>query len=355
MKIFRNVSLIILILIAISTISLCVVYNINIKEMDSNDNEKIEVVIPSGASKKKVGEILEDKELIRSSEFFNIYVKLFEVGDLKASTYYLSRDMDLKEIIEVLEKGNSYNPDQIVITFKEGINIRAFATIVSENTNNSYDDVISLLKKEEFLDSLIDKYWFITEDIKNSELYYSLEGYLFPDTYYFKNSNVTVEEIIYKMLDKMNEILSSYKKEIDASSYSVHQLLTLASVVEKEGKTRDFASIAAVFYNRLDKGMTLGSCATAFYGMGMDFNEVGIANNEMMSNKNPYNTYVIKSLPVGPISLPSRDAIVASLKPADEGYLFFLSDNQGVTYFFNTYGEHQQKEKELRAQGKWDR
>ena len=191
--------------------------------------------------------------------------------------------------------------------------------------------------------------------VYKDKIYYSLEGYLFPDTYYFKNNGVSVEDIVYKMLDKMEDVLEPYKEEIKSSKYSVHELLTLASVVEKEGKTKDFSLIATVFYNRIDKSMELGSCATAYYGMGMDFNEVGIANGEMMSNDNRYNTYVIKGMPVGPISLPSRDAIKAVLNREDNNYLFFLSDNQGKTYFFDTYSEHQQKEKELKQAGKWYR
>ena len=355
MKLFRNISLTILILTFTSVVFLCAVFNFNVKAVDKNDNKKIEVVIPEGASKKDIGKILEEHDLIRNDDFFNIYVKLFNVGDLKASTYYLSRNMDLKKIIEVLEKGNSYNPEQIIITFKEGINIRKFATIVSEKTIHSYEDVLDVLSNDKFLDELIKKYWFVADDIKNDKIYYSLEGYLFPDTYYFKNNGVSVEDIVYKMLDKMEDVLEPYKEEIKSSKYSVHELLTLASVVEKEGKTKDFSLIATVFYNRIDKSMELGSCATAYYGMGMDFNEVGIANGEMMSNDNRYNTYVIKGMPVGPISLPSRDAIKAVLNREDNNYLFFLSDNQGKTYFFDTYSEHQQKEKELKQAGKWYR
>lgn len=355
MKKFRNIALIILLILAVLIISLCTIYNINIKAVDKNDSTKIEVVIPSGTSKKNVGKILEEKDLIRSSTFFEIYIKLFNVKDIKASTYYLSKDMDLKEIISILEQGNSYNPEQITITFKEGINIREFATVVKNNTNNTYDDVINLLKEEEYLDELIDTYWFITDEIKNEKIYYSLEGYLFPDTYYFSNKDVSIKEIIAKMLDRMEVELNKYKTEIENSDLSVHQLLTLASIIEKEGKTNDFGNISSVFHNRLALNMSLGSCATAYYGMGLDFNEIGIATNEMMQNKNDYNTYVIQGLPVGAISLPGKEAIEKALMPGDTEYLYFLSDNQGVTYFFETYKEHQQKQQELKQEGKWER
>ncbi|MBO5375919.1 MAG: endolytic transglycosylase MltG [Bacilli bacterium] len=355
MKLFRNIAITFLVLVIIAIGSVCYIYNTNIKPVDENDNSIIEVLIPSGTSKRKVGEILEEKELIRSSTFFNIYVKLFEVGDFKASVYGLSKSMDLKEIISILEEGNSYNPNQIKITFKEGINIREVATLIKDNTNNSYDDVISLINNKDYLNELKEKYWFIKEDVNNEKLYYSLEGYLFPDTYYFNNKDVSIKEILTKMLDRMEDVLDEYVVDIKASNYSVHEILTLASIIEKEGKTRDFYDISSVFHNRLKVNMSLSSCATAFYGMGMDFNEVGIANSEMLANVNAYNTYKLTSLPVGPIALPSKNAIDAAINPKDTENLYFLSDNQGNTYFFKTYAEHQKKERELRAQGKWER
>ena len=355
MKIFRNIAAIILVILGITILSLCTIYNINIKAVDKNDDSKIEVIIPQGTSKKEVGNILEENGLIRSSNFFSIYIKLFDTKDFKASTYYLSKNMDLKEIISVLENGNSYNPNQIAITFKEGINIRKLATLIQDNTNNSYDDVISTLNDDKYLDELIEKYWFITDNIKNDKLYYSLEGYLFPDTYYFSSKNVTVKEILEKMLDKMGSVLEEYKDKIKNSDLNVHEILTLASIIEKEGKTKDFGKISSVFYNRLKLNMSLGSCATAYYGMGMDFDEVGIATSEMMSNVNDYNTYILKSLPIGPISLPGLNAIVAAIKPDESDNLYFLSDNEGVTYFFKTLQEQTAKKNELIQSGKWQR
>lgn len=355
MKIFRNIAAIILVLLGITILSLCTIYNINIKAVDKNDDSKIEVIIPQGTSKKEVGNILEENGLIRSSNFFSIYIKLFDTKDFKASTYYLSKNMDLREIISVLENGNSYNPNQIAITFKEGINIRKLATLIQDNTNNSYDDVISTLNDDKYLDELIEKYWFITDNIKNDKLYYSLEGYLFPDTYYFSSKNVTVKEILEKMLDKMGSVLEEYKDKIKNSDLNVHEILTLASIIEKEGKTKDFGKISSVFYNRLKLNMSLGSCATAYYGMGMDFDEVGIATSEMMSNVNDYNTYILKSLPIGPISLPGMSAIVAAITPEESDNLYFLSDNEGVTYFFKTLQEQIAKKNELIQSGKWQR
>ena len=355
MKKFRNIAIIVLVLIIAVIITLSIIFSVNISPVDKNDKTQIEVVIPSGTTKKGVGKILEEKGLIRSSKFFEIYVKLFKVGDIKATKYSLSKNMDLKEIISILEKGNSYNPEQVKITFKEGINIRMLASIIEENTSNSADDVINLLNSEKYLDELIEKYWFITEDVKNNKLYYSLEGYLFPDTYYFANKDVTVREIFAKMLDKMQSVLDEYKEKIKKSDYSVHEILTLASIIEKEGKNEDFKDISSVFYNRLNKKMSLGSCATAYYGMKMDFDEIGVATSAMMNDKNDYNTYVLDKLPVGAISLPGKGAIDAAINPNDTENLYFISDNKGKTYFFKTYKEQQAKKQQLQRENKWNR
>ncbi len=354
MKKFRNIALGLLISTVIIIGGCCVFYKYQLSPVNHSE-EVIEIEIPSNSTARKIASLLKQNHLIRDERMFLIYVKLMKINDMKAGFYDLSSNMSVEEIVSILQEGSKKNPNQIKITFKEGINIRNFATIVSENTVNTYDSVLELLKDTEYLDELIEKYWFLTEDIKNDQLYYSLEGYLFPDTYYFANQNVSVKEIITKMLNQMNEVLSNYQKEIENSELNIHQLLTLASVIEKEGKKNDFKDISSVFYNRMKKGMNLESCATAYYGVGLEFSELGIATNEVITPVNDYNTYKKNGLPVGPISLPSKNAIEAALNPTDTNNLYFLSDNQGVTYFFETYSEHQKKQQELIKAGKWYR
>ena len=176
----------------------------------------------------------------------------------------------------------------------------------------------------------------------------------FPDTYQI-DKTWSVKDIFKTMLERMNKELNNYKDVIQNSNYSIHEILTLASIIEKEGKTKDFKDISSVFHNRLKVGRKLESCATTYYGMGLDFNEIGIATNEMTSNNNPYNTYRINGLPIGPISSPGESAIEATLNPNSSNNYYFLSDNEGVSYFFSTYSAHQQKQRELINQGKWYR
>ena len=355
MKILRNAAIIMFVLLLIATVSLSLAYKVNTDPVDKNDTTLIEVEIPNGATKKEVGKILKEKGLIRSSDFFNIYLKLFPTKDFKATTYYLNKSMDIKSIIEKLEKGNELNKNQIKLTFKEGINITDVADIIETNTDNTKEDVFALLQDEKYLDEIIEKYWFLDESIKNEKLYYSLEGYLFPDTYYYSNNKVSVKDIFTKMLNREDEILSEFKDQIATSKYSVKEVIMMASIIEKEGKKRDFDKIASVFYNRISISMKLESCASLYYGSRKKFTDVGIATSEMIQNDNPYNTYMYDGLPAGPISLPGKDALKAAVKPAETEYLYFLSDNEGTTYFFKTYAEHQAKQRELEQTGKWQR
>ncbi len=355
MKNLKNIALIILILAFVAALSIGITFRINMKPVDSSDKTLIEVVIPNDSSVKQIGSILKEKDLIRSSTFFNIYVKLFHVNNMKATTYYLSKDMSFKEIIETLEKGNSYNPNQISIQFKEGYNMREVAKVIDANTDNTYDQVIELSNDIEFINELIDKYWFIDESIKNENVYYKLEGYLFPDTYFFNNKSVTVKEIFIKMLDQMDKVLSKYKNDINKKNLKVRDVLIMASILEKEGKKKDFKQISSVFYNRIEKGMLFQSCATAIYGVKKEFSGLSTRaiTSDIMQNNNPYNTYIVK-VPVGPIGISGEDAIEAAINPSNDENLYFLSDNQGKTYFFKTYQEHQQKQRELMQKGLWN-
>lgn len=354
MKKLSNIALGILICTTIIIVGCCLFYNYQLSPV-SKSEKQVEVEVPKNTTSRGIAFILKENNLIRDERIFLIYIKLMKINDMKAGYYDFSYNMGVKEIVSLLQKGSTKNPNEIKITFQEGINIRKVATIISTNTNNSYDSVMEVLEDKVYLDELIKKYWFIGEEVKNDHLYYSLEGYLFPDTYYFNGKDVAVKEIFQKMLDKMNDVLTPYKDVIEKQDKIVHEVLTLASVIEKEGKKQDFNDISSVFNNRLDKNRKLESCATSYYGKKLEFNEQGIADNGIINAKNDYNTYYVTGLPIGPISLPSKDAIDASLNPNDTENLYFLSDNQGVTYFFESFSEHQSKKNELKAAGKWDR
>jgi UPF0755 protein len=317
----------------------------------SNDNTMIEVEIPKGSTGNKVGNILKSNNLIRDINVFKLYLKIHNVNTINYGTYKLNKTMGVKKLVDIISSGKAANSDMKLL-FKEGLNMRGIAKVIANNTNNSEEDVFNLLKDTTYIDSLINEYWFLTDDIKNKAIYYPLEGYLAPNTYQFVGKDVTVKEIFKTMLDQTNKILTPYKDQI--KGYTVHQFLTLASIVESEGvNDEDRAKIASVFYNRLNKKMSFGSCVTACYATKTDN---CISSNVNTKYNSPYNTYLSNmagKLPIGPVSNPGVASIEATINPADTNDLYFLADKNKNTYFFKTYDEQQTKKAELQAEGLW--
>lgn len=356
MKNFRNMAIILLVVFTTVTLALGVYYKVNMTGTSNSDTKKI-VNIEEGTIN-DIAKTLKDNNLIKNVSIFKVYIKLTNKSNLKAGTYELSENMGVEKIVKILEKGTKYNPNEISITFKEGINIRKIATLISENTNNSYDDVIKKASDETFINTLIDKYWFLTEDIKNKNIYYSLEGYLFPDTYRFNNREVTTEEIFTKMLDEMDKKLSKYKDEINKSDLSVHEIITLASVVELEGaKATDRKGVAGVFYNRLASSAypTLGSDATTYYASKIDDWSYSLTYKELNDCKNKYNTRCSSNtgLPIGPICNPGIESIEATINPDKHEYYYFVADCNGKVYLTKNSTEHNNIINKLKKEDNW--
>lgn len=356
MKIFRNMAIILLVVFTTVILALGVYYKVNMTGTSNSDTKKI-VNIEEGTIN-DIAKTLKDNNLIKNVSIFKVYIKLTNKSNLKAGTYELSENMGVEKIVKILEEGTKYNPNEISITFKEGINIRKIATLISENTNNSYDDVIKKASDETFIDTLINKYWFLTEDIKNKNIYYSLEGYLFPDTYRFNNREVTTEEIFTKMLDEMDKKLSKYKDEINKSDLSVHEIITLASVVELEGaKATDRKGVAGVFYNRLASSAypTLGSDATTYYASKIDDWSYSLTYKELNDCKNKYNTRCSSNtgLPVGPICNPGIESIEATINPDKHEYYYFVADCNGKVYLTKNSTEHNNIINKLKKEDNW--
>lgn len=330
-------------------------YKASISPVNKNE-EEVKITIDMGSSVSDIANTLKESNIIRNETAFKLYVKLNKVSDFQAGTYYLKQSMNLKEITEMLKTGIMHDPNQVSLTYLEGKNIRWLSKIIEENTNNSKEDVINLLKNEEYVDKLIDKYWFLTEEIKNENIYYSLEGYLFPDTYAIENKDAKLEDIFEKMIDRMEEILDEYKDEIENSDYSVHEILTIASIIEMESMSDEGRKdVSSVIYNRLNLGMAIQSDVTTYYAVQVDMGDRDLYQREL-DEYNPYNTRgpnMEGKLPIGPISSVSKNSIEAALKPSNTDYLFFVADKNGKLYFTKTVSEHNSIVSELKAQGLW--
>ncbi len=352
MRVQHNIYIAILVLIFSLTVFFYTLYNYELSKV-SNDETIKKIVVEKG-SIDSIAVTLQKHNLIRSKIAFKLYVRLHRKTNLMAATYNLSEDMGTRKIIEILSKGKKANND-IKITFKEGLNIRDITKIIVKKTSNTEEDVYNLLKNENYLNKIINKYWFLSEIIKDENIYYSLEGYLYPNTYNLASKDSSVEEIFDLMLDETNRQLSKYKDTIEKNSLSIHEIITLASIVELEGTTvEERRKIAKVFMNRLNNNMNLGSDVTTYYGAKINMGERDLYSTEV-TNCNNYNTRcaTFKKLPISAICNSSIEAIEAVLNPDDNDYYYFVADKNKKIYFSKTQSEHNNTINQLKKSGLW--
>ena len=354
-SVLKIILIILFLIIVIGAIAVFAWYELSLRPVQDGNLESVIVDIVPGQGTEGIAEALKEKNLIKDDLVFKIYCKLNEVNNMQAGTYDLNKNMSVEEIVNKLQAGDVVIKE-INVTFPEGKNMRDIAKIISENTNNSYEDVMNVLESKEYAKGLIENYWFLTDEILDDSIYYPLEGYLYPDTYTFESVDVSIDDIIKIMLNQTDKVLSEYQIEINSKGYTVHQFLSLASVVENEGiSTEDRKGIARVFLNRIERGMALQSDVTTYYAFKVNMGDRDLTQSEL-NTANPYNTRgpnMEGKIPVGPISNVSESAIEATLNPSDSDALFFVADKNGKVYFSNTNAEHEQIINELKSQGLW--
>lgn len=313
----------------------------SLQPLDSANKEQIEVEVPIGTSTKGIGEILEEEAIIKDSTVFNYFLKTKNVAEFQAGFYKFSPSMELEEIIDVLENGGNNTPisDDYKILVKEGATLEEIAEEFARKSDYSQKDFIKVATNEAFIEQLSSTYpRLLTDAIKNENIKYKLEGYLFPATYDYL-SHYTIEEMIIAMVGKTDEVMRGYYNQIAEKDLTVHSLLTIASLIEKEGvKLEDRRKIAGVFFNRIKDDMPLQSDVSILYALNKHLEYVTIKNTEVDS---PYNLYAHKGLGPGPFNSPSEEAIQATLNPEETEYYYFLADlATGEVYFSKTFEEH---------------
>lgn len=292
--------------------------------------------VRSGASKKEVINNLYENKLIKSKFAGLIYIYLHDDLTVYPGTYELSKDMGLVKILKNLRTSEEYQ-----ITLVEGKRFIDYIDKICELGNFNKEEVLAKLSNEDYLKSLIEKYDFLDESILNKDLYYPLEGYLFPDTYNITKGS-SIETIIEKILDKTEDLLDNYSAMFKESDYSYHEILTIASIIENETiYSEDRSVVSEVIYKRLNINMSLGMDVTTYYGAKKDLKEE--LTQEDINDENPYNTRLLSfiGLPVGPICNPGEESIKAALNPSNDDYVYFYADKDGKLHFAKTYAEHQ--------------
>ncbi|WP_313970055.1 endolytic transglycosylase MltG [uncultured Streptococcus sp.] len=327
----------------------------SLEPVDPTSKEYVTVQIPDGASVQEIGSTLEKAGLVKHGIVFGMYTKYKNYSDLKAGYYNLQKSMSTDDLIKELQKGGTAEAQEPVLaslTIPEGYTIDQIAQAVGQLQGNfkeplTADAFLAKVQDDNFISQEVSKYSNLLESLptKESGARYRLEGFLFPATYSIKEST-TIESLIDEMLVAMDKTLTPYYSTIKSKNLTVNELLTIASLVEKEGaKTDDRKLIAGVFYNRLNLGMPLQSNIAILYAEGKLGQKISLADDTEIDTtiNSPYNVYTNLGLMPGPVDSPSVDAIESSINQTKSDNLFFVADvTDGKVYFATNKAEHDQ-------------
>lgn len=321
------------------------VYHEFLAPMDEQNTAPVTFQVEGGQSLSRVSRNLEEAGLIRSKTVFKYFCDFSGFGQkIQAGTYLLNPSMTITEIADQLTTGDG-NPLVRNITLIPGWTLEEFAAkLQTDGVIESASAFLDLCRTG----SAFKDYYYVADVLgsKNvSARRYALEGYLAANTYEVY-TNATPEEIIRKLLSQTENVFTVEDQDRAAEmGFTMDQILTLASMIEKEGKTEQFAKVSAVFHNRLRAGMPLGSDVTIHYITGV--RKMALTSADLAA-ESPYNTYKYAGLPIGPICAPSKATIEAALYPDElfvaEKYLYFCSRDpeSGELYFSKTQAEHDQ-------------
>ena len=325
----------------------------SLQPVDASSKQYVTVQIPEGANVQTIGSTLEKSGLIKHGVIFAFYAKYKNYSDLKSGYYNLQKSMSTEDIIHELQKGGTaeaQEPALASLTIPEGYTIDQIAQAVGQLQGDfkeplTADAFLSKVQDENFISQEVAKYPSLLESLptKESGVRYRLEGFLFPATYSIKEST-TIESLIDEMLATMDKTLAPHYSAIKSKNLTVNELLTIASLVEKEGaKTEDRKLIAGVFYNRLNRDMPLQSNIAILYAQGKLGQNISLADDAGIdtSINSPYNVYTKPGLMPGPVDSPSQDAIEASINQTKSENLYFVANvTDGKVYYAVTQEEH---------------
>lgn len=308
-------------------------YKYSIKTPFNMRGENIIFVVKKGDGVKQIAANLVSAKIIGSDLFFGIYAKNNNLQTkFQAGEYELSSKMDMREIADILASGKVIRKEKD-LKFIEGWTTREMDAYLTKLNIVKDGDLLNYSQNE--VNNLKSGFDFLSELPKNA----SLEGFLFPDTYRVYE-NAKLDNIVKKMLSNFdNKLTSEMRADIKKQGKNIYEIITMASLIEKEVKSYDDKRmVSGIFWNRIKNGQALESCATLAYILGVNKKQYTYEDTKIDS---PYNSYMNRGLPPGPISNPSINAIKAAIYPIDNDYVFFLSrfDN-GETVFSKTYDEH---------------
>lgn len=314
-------------------------YTMGLRSVDSKDTNNITVNIPVGTGASGVVYILDDAGLVRNTLCAKVNARIGGYNSLQANTYVFNKSMSFPEMMRAINTGDFNYISKQSINIIAGYRIPQVAEAMATELPYSQKEILKKWSDKKFLKELINDYWFLTKDILDDDILYPLEGYFYADTYFITDENSSIEEATRMFLDRMDKELTSRKDGIKELGFSVHEFLTLTSIVTKEGGDidEDLPTVAGVFMNRLKEGMSLGSDVTVNYIYQED--KVNLKQSQL-NNDSPYNTRKHAGLPPSPICAVLDSRMDAVINYADTDYLFFYGCPDGTVIFSKTQAEH---------------
>ena len=307
-------------------------YNYEIYTPVSSHSEPVPFTVQTGEGADQVGTDLQDKRLIRSQDFFDLYTKMTGTrADIQAGDFVLNRNMNIPQIVEKLRHGKA---DQKVVQVPEGIPAKFIAQSLEQ---------AGFAKAQEYLDAEKDPAWAGQYDfLAGRPAGRDLEGYLYPDTYSL-NKDAGVHELIKAQLDQLAKVLTPEVRQAIGQATparpatTIDQTLILASLVDREvNKPDERPRVCGLYYNRLKIGMKLEVDATILYAEGRLKGDI---TQDDLALNSPYNTRKFAGLPPGPIGNPTASAIQGCVNPEKNDYLFYFTDKGGTTHFEATFDQ----------------
>ncbi|HFI0068004.1 TPA: endolytic transglycosylase MltG [Streptococcus suis] len=331
----------------------------SLEPVNAKATEAVQVEIPEGSTTLDIGNILVDNKLIKNATVFNYYSKIKSYNNYQSGYYNLYQNMSVDDIAKALQESGTPTPQKEAagrILIVEGYTLAQIAQAVTNNTKTedkndktpfTAEQFMATVTNQEFINRMVAAYpqLFASLPATDSGVIYQLEGYLFPAVYEYAD-DTTIEELVEQMIAAMDTRLQPYYETIAAKNLTVNEVLTLASLVEKEGSTdEDRRNIASVFFNRINAGMPLQSNIAILYAQGKLGQETTLAEDAGIDTniESPYNIYWTAGLMPGPVDSPSVSAIEAVINASTTDYLYFVADvTTGTVYFAKTIEEHDQ-------------
>ncbi|HEM3597256.1 TPA: endolytic transglycosylase MltG [Streptococcus suis] len=331
----------------------------SLEPVNTEATKTFQVEIPEGSSTKEIANILFENDLIKNATVFNYYSKIKSYNNYQSGFYNLSQSMSVDDLAKALQESGTPTAQEEPagkVLIVEGYTLTQIANSVTLNAKTddktdktpfTSEEFLATVTNQEFIERMVATYpnLFASLPAADSGVIYRLEGYLFPAVYDYYD-DATIEDLVEQMISTTDARLQPYYEAIANKNLTVNEVLTLASLVEKEGSTdEDRRNIASVFFNRLNAEMPLQSNIAILYAQGKLGEETTLAEDTNIdtSIESPYNIYWRAGLMPGPVDSPSLSAIEAVLNANATDYYYFVADvTTGTVYFANTIEEHDQ-------------